>query len=78
MMASAKGYRELIADLASERRSLNESEMMRIRRTAAADQTRLFGDEFDVKLVTQAPRLWMRQSTLVDTIANGYRCGLCC
>jgi hypothetical protein len=29
MMASAKGYRELIADLASERRRLNESEMCR-------------------------------------------------
>jgi hypothetical protein len=52
MMASAKGYRELIADLASERRSLHESEMMRIRRTAATNHTGLFGDEFDVKLVT--------------------------
>jgi hypothetical protein len=30
MMASAKGYRERIAGLASERRSLHESEMMRI------------------------------------------------
>jgi hypothetical protein len=30
MMASAKGYRELIADLASERPSLHESEMTRI------------------------------------------------
>jgi hypothetical protein len=52
MMASAKGYRELIADLASERRSLHESEMMRIRRTAATNHTGLSGDEFDVKLVT--------------------------
>jgi len=44
VMASAKRDRELIADFSTERLGLCESQVVGIRRTTAAHQTRLFGN----------------------------------
>jgi hypothetical protein len=59
MMAAAQRHGELIADLAANRAVLREAQMMGICRPAPANQTRLFGYEPDVLLVTKAARLGM-------------------
>ncbi len=76
-MAPAQRYGELIADLAAERAVLREAQMMGIRGPAAANQTRLFGDEPDVVPVTKPARLGMGQLALVDAVGNGCPSGLC-
>ena len=71
MMAAAKRDGELIAHLAAERAVLCEAKMVSIRRLSPADQTRLLGDEFKVRLVPNAP--WLRQSeqAFIDSIGSG-------
>jgi hypothetical protein len=59
MMAAAQRHGELIADLATECALLREAQMMGICRPSPANQTRLFGYEPDVLLVTKAARLGM-------------------
>ena len=58
MMAAAQRHGEFVADLAPERAVLREPQMMGICGPTATNQTRLFGDELDVVLVTKATRLW--------------------
>jgi hypothetical protein len=58
MMAAAQWHDEFIAHLAPERPMLREPKMMGICGPASANQTRQFGDEFDVGLVAKAARLW--------------------
>jgi hypothetical protein len=44
MVAATEWHRELIADLSAECRRLCKSQMVRIRRPAATDETRLLGN----------------------------------
>jgi len=66
MMTAAERNCEFIADLAAECPALGESEMMRIRRPPAADQTRMLGDGSDMIPVTQAARFGHRQGALIN------------
>ena len=68
MMASAQRHGELIADLAAEGAVLREAQMIGICGPAPANQTRLFGHEFNVLLVTKAAWLGVGQPALVDFI----------
>jgi hypothetical protein len=60
MTAAAQRHGELIADLSAERAVLREAQMMGVCGPAAANQTRLFGHEPDVLLVTKAARRALR------------------
>ena len=55
MVSTTERDRELIADLAAERRYLGKAQMMGIGGAAAADQARLLGYRFDVITVTDSP-----------------------
>ena len=54
MMPSAERHRELITDLATQRPVLGETQMMRIRRSARANETRLFGKKPHMLAVTNS------------------------
>jgi hypothetical protein len=56
MMPSAQWHGELIADLAAECPGLGETQMMRVRRAATADKTRLLGDMADMLSIADAAR----------------------
>jgi hypothetical protein len=71
MMASAQRHGELIADLSAERAMLREAQMVCICGPAPANQTRLFGHEFDVLLVSESARLGMGQPALINAVGNG-------
>ena len=66
MMAAAQRHGKLVADPAPERARLHEAQVVGIRRAAAADQARQFGQRSDVIAIAQAPRLRQRQPALVD------------
>jgi hypothetical protein len=68
MMPAAEWDRELIADLAAERAGLGESEVVGIRRLAAAQETRLLGDIAQMLPVAIAPRSGDREDALVDAL----------
>ena len=68
MMPPTERDRELIADLAAERTGLGETEVVGIRRLAAAHQTRLLGDVAKVLPVAIAPRGRNREDALVDAL----------
>jgi glycerol dehydrogenase-like iron-containing ADH family enzyme len=55
MVNATERDRELVADLAAERRCLGKAQMMGIGGTAAADQARLLGYRFDVVAITNPP-----------------------
>jgi hypothetical protein len=57
MMPSAQGHGELIADLATESPGLGETQMMRVRRAATADKTRLLGDIANMLAIADTARL---------------------
>ncbi len=61
MMPSAERHGELITDLATQRPVLGETQMMRIRRSARANQTGLFGEKPHMLAVTNSARLGMNQ-----------------
>jgi hypothetical protein len=63
MMDTAKRDRELVADLAPERRMLGKPEMVRVSRPPATDQARLFADELDMRFVADPARLGPRQGS---------------
>ena len=73
MMAAAQRDDEFVAHLAPERTMLCKPQMMGIGWSAAANQTRLFGHEFDVVLVAKAARLGMGQPALINAVGNGCR-----
>ena len=68
MMPATERDRELIADLAAERTRLGKSEVVGIRRLAAAHQARLLGDIAKVLPVAIAPRGSDREDALVDAL----------
>jgi hypothetical protein len=55
MVSATQRDRELVADLAAQRRRLGKAQMMGIGGTAAANQARLLGYRFDVVTVTNPP-----------------------
>ena len=56
MVSATERDRELVADLAAERRRLGKAQMMGIGGAAAADEARLLGYRLDVVTVADAPR----------------------
>ena len=56
MMSSTQGDRELIADLATKSPGLGETQMMRVRRAATADKTRLLGDIANMLAIANTAR----------------------
>jgi hypothetical protein len=62
----AEWNRKFIADLAAQRRSLGEAEVMRFGRLASADQAGLGGHEFEMLFVAVAPRFRNGEQALVD------------
>jgi hypothetical protein len=68
MMSATEWHRELIADLAAERTGLGESEVVGVRRLAAAHETRLLGDIAKVLPVAIAPWRSDREDALVDAL----------
>src|SRR5262249_9510701 len=68
VMPAAERDRELIADLAAERTGLGESEVVGVRRLAAAHETRLLGDVAKVLPVAIATRSSDREDALVDAL----------
>ena len=70
MMAAAKRHGEFVAYFPAKCAVLTETQMMRIRRCAAANQAWLVGDESKVILVPDAARLGMDKFAFIN--------GLCC
>src|SRR5215471_7988439 len=68
MMPAAERDREFIADLAAERARLGKSEVVGIRRLAAAQQARLLRDIAQVLPVAIAARRCDREDALVDAL----------
>src|SRR5262249_57037024 len=66
VMDAAEWHRELVAGFAAERTGLHESQVMRIRRLARAEQARLLGDEPKMGLVAGAGWRGQREDRLVD------------
>ena len=66
MVSSTQRDSELIADLAAERPALREAQVVGIRWSSAANQTRMPGDRFDVVAVADPARLGQGQLGLVD------------
>ena len=58
MMTAAERDREFIADFSAQSRGLCKTEVMGIGGAAAANQTRLLGDRFDVVPIANAT--WRR------------------
>ena len=67
MMSSTERDSELIADLAAECRRLRKAQMVGIGRAAAADQTRLLGNRFDMLPVANPTRRRQCQYAFVDS-----------
>jgi len=68
VMPSTERDRELITDLAAERAWLGKSEVMGVRRLAAAHETRLLGDVAQVLPVAIAARSRDCEHALVDAL----------
>ena len=75
MVSSAQGNGVLIADFASECPALGKSKVVGIRGSAAANQTRVLGNSFDVISVTNPAWLRQGQHALIDRL--GSRAMLC-
>ena len=68
MMPATKWDRELITDLAAERTGLGETEVVRVRGLAAAQETRLLDDIAQVLPVAIPTRRRNREDALVDAL----------
>jgi hypothetical protein len=68
VMPSTQGDCELIADLATERTRLGESEVVGVRGLATAHETSLLGDIAQVLPVAITPRRSDREDALVDAL----------
>ena len=68
--APAQRHGEFVADLAAKRPALRKAQVMRIRRLAAANQTRLLGHESDMVAVANPARLGQGQGALVDRLGR--------
>src|SRR5260221_4040951 len=68
VMPSTQGDCELIADVATERTRLGESEVVGVRGLATAHETSLLGDIAQVLPVAITPRRSDREDALVDAL----------
>src|SRR5216684_3633903 len=66
VMRSAQRHRELVADLAPHRARLSEPQMVGVRGTSPADQTRLGCNELEVSFVAMAAHLANGELAFVD------------
>ena len=67
MVPTTQWHREFIAHLAAERWALREAQVVSVRWQAAADQTRLLGNEPDVIAVADSSRLGEGKHALVNS-----------
>ena len=70
-MASAQGYRELVAHLASHRAGLCELQMVGVGGTSRADQARLRSYEFEVDFVAESTNFTERKLAFIDLGGSG-------
>ena len=71
VMSTAQWDRELITDLSSEGSALCKSEVVRIGRTPAANQTRMSCDEFHMLSIADSSRLRMGRTAFFDPLDSG-------
>jgi hypothetical protein len=71
VMSTAQWHRELITHLASKRSALCKSEVVRIGRTPAANQTRMSCDEFHVLSIADSSELRVNKTTRFDILDSG-------
>ena len=70
MMGATERDGELVADLAAHGAWLGEADMVRVRRSDAAQQARLGRDVAQMLLVANAVGLWERERALFDASAK--------
>ena len=70
MVSSTQWNGVLIADLAAEGTALCKSEVVGIRGSATANETRVLGDSFDVIAVANPARLRQGQHALIDCLGS--------
>jgi hypothetical protein len=66
VMGSTKRHSEFVADLASHRARLSESQMVGVSWTSPADQTRLRRNELEVYFIAMPTRLTDRELAFLD------------
>src|SRR5712691_7290852 len=66
VMGSTEWYRELVADLASHRAGLSESQMVGVSGASAANQTWLRCNAFEVGFIAMSARLADRELAFLD------------
>ena len=71
VMSTAQWHRELITHLASKRSALCKSEVVRIGRLPAANQTRMSCDEFHVLSIADSSRLRVNKTARFDLFDSG-------
>jgi hypothetical protein len=71
VMTTAQWDRELITYLASERSALCKSEVVRVGRSTAANQTRMSCDEFHMPSIADSSRLRMRRTAFFNPLKSG-------
>src|SRR5205807_10254388 len=67
VVAAAERYDEFVAYFAAERPLLGETDVVRVDRTTAANETRLGSHELEVGLVAVATWLANRQGTFINS-----------
>jgi hypothetical protein len=70
MVSATQWDGEFVTNLSPECSGLRKSEMVGIRGSPAADQTRVLGDGFDVRPVANPPRLRQCQYALIDLLES--------
>jgi hypothetical protein len=71
VMSTAQWHRELITHLASKRSALCKSEVVRISRMPAANQTRMSCDKFNMLSIAGSTRLSMGRTAFFDHLDSG-------
>ena len=68
MMSPTERDRELVADLAAQRRILREAQMMGVTRSSPADEANMLRHIFEVVAITQPARLGQGKSTFINAL----------
>src|ERR1700733_10132783 len=71
MVGAAKGNCELVADPAAQRTWLGKSQMVGVRRSSSAEQTRLRRDELKMRAIAVAARFAVCKGAFVDMPGDG-------
>lgn len=78
MMTAAERNGEFVADLEADRSWLGKSQVMRVARLPAADETGLRSNELKMCLVAQPLGLGDHQQALIDAIGGEFGLGPWC